>query len=86
MKNDVSVPVSRVPELIRRALKSPNIKAILAQKPLSLTLEDAIDLRDHLEHHLLVIAHQADIPAAFRQFQQQLDHPLAVGPAVDHVP
>jgi predicted dehydrogenase len=43
---DIAYPPDQQPELIRRALKSPNIKAILAQKPLSLTLEDAIDLRD----------------------------------------
>ena len=43
---DIAYPPDQQPELIRRALNSQNIKAILAQKPLSLTLDDAIDLRD----------------------------------------
>lgn len=43
---DIAFPPDRQPALIRAALKQPHIKGILAQKPLSLTLEDAIALRD----------------------------------------
>ena len=43
---DIGYPPDQQPELIRAALKQPHIKAILAQKPLALTLADAIELRD----------------------------------------
>ena len=43
---DIAYPPDQQPELIRAALKQPHIKAILAQKPLALTLADAIELRD----------------------------------------
>ncbi len=43
---DIAFPPDQQPALIRHALKQPHIKAILAQKPLSLTLDEAIALRD----------------------------------------
>ena len=43
---DIAFPPDQQPELIRKALTQPHIKGILAQKPLALTLEDAIELRD----------------------------------------
>ena len=43
---DIAYPPDQQPDLIRHALKQKHIKGILAQKPLSLTLADAIDLRD----------------------------------------
>ena len=43
---DLAFPPDQQPALIRLALKQKNIKGILAQKPLALTLEDAIALRD----------------------------------------
>lgn len=43
---DIAFPPDQQPALIRDALKQPHIKGILAQKPLALTLEDAIALRD----------------------------------------
>ena len=43
---DIAFPPDQQPELIRKALAQPHIKGILAQKPLALTLEDAIKLRD----------------------------------------
>jgi len=43
---DIAFPPDQQPALIRRALKQSHIKGILAQKPLSLTLEEAIALRD----------------------------------------
>ena len=43
---DLAFPPDQQPGLIRQALKQPHIKAILAQKPLSLTLGEAIALRD----------------------------------------
>lgn len=43
---DIAYPPDQQPALIRAALKQPHIKAILAQKPLALTLADAIELRD----------------------------------------
>ncbi|MET2831492.1 Gfo/Idh/MocA family protein [Mesorhizobium shangrilense] len=43
---DLAFPPDQQPALIRHALKQKHIKAILAQKPLALSLEDAIELRD----------------------------------------
>jgi predicted dehydrogenase len=43
---DLAFPPDQQPALIRYALRQPHIKGILAQKPLSLTLDDAVALRD----------------------------------------
>ncbi|PRD44755.1 hypothetical protein C5748_04990 [Phyllobacterium phragmitis] len=43
---DIAFPPDQQPDLIRAALRQPHIKAILAQKPLALTLDEAIALRD----------------------------------------
>ncbi len=43
---DIAYPPDQQPALIRAALKQPHIKGILAQKPLSLTLDEAKALRD----------------------------------------
>src|SRR6202007_1478013 len=43
---DIAFPPDQQPALIRHALKQKHIKAILAQKPLALSLEEAIRLRD----------------------------------------
>ncbi|MBE7183780.1 MAG: Gfo/Idh/MocA family oxidoreductase [Methylobacterium mesophilicum] len=43
---DLAYPPDQQPDLIRKALKAPHIKGILAQKPLALSLEEAIKLRD----------------------------------------
>ncbi|WP_246849399.1 Gfo/Idh/MocA family protein [Rubellimicrobium arenae] len=43
---DIAYPPDQQPALIRHALRQPHIKGILAQKPLALTLADAISLRD----------------------------------------
>lgn len=43
---DIAYPPDQQPALIRQALAQPHIKGILAQKPLALTLEEAIALRD----------------------------------------
>lgn len=43
---DLAFPPDQQPDLIRRALAAPNIKAILVQKPLALSLAEAIALRD----------------------------------------
>jgi predicted dehydrogenase len=43
---DIAFPPDRQPALVRHALTQRHIKGILAQKPLSLTLREAIALRD----------------------------------------
>ena len=43
---DLAFPPDQQPALVRHALKQPHIKAILAQKPLALSLDEAIRLRD----------------------------------------
>ena len=46
---DIAYPPDQQPDLIRAAQKQPHIKGILAQKPLSLTLEEAIAIRDEAQ-------------------------------------
>jgi len=43
---DIAYPPDLQPALIRKALAAPNVKAILAQKPLALSLDEARALRD----------------------------------------
>lgn len=43
---DLAFPPDQQPALIRHALKQKHIKAILAQKPLALSVEEAVTLRD----------------------------------------
>ena len=43
---DIAYPPDQQPELIRAALRQSHIKAVLAQKPLALSLDEAIALRD----------------------------------------
>lgn len=46
---DLAFPPDLQPALIRHALKQPHVKAVLAQKPLALSLDEAIRLRDEAE-------------------------------------
>jgi predicted dehydrogenase len=46
---DIAYPPDLQPALIRAALRQPHIKAILAQKPLALTLDEARALRDEAQ-------------------------------------
>ncbi|WP_142846285.1 Gfo/Idh/MocA family protein [Telmatospirillum sp. J64-1] len=43
---DIAYPPDLQPDLIRKALAQPHVKAVLAQKPLALTLDEAIALRE----------------------------------------
>jgi len=43
---DIAFPPDQQPELIRQALAMPHVRAVLAQKPLALTLDEARRLRD----------------------------------------
>ena len=43
---DIAFPPDQQPALIRHALAQPHVRGILAQKPLALTLAEAIALRD----------------------------------------
>ncbi|MDE3177758.1 MAG: Gfo/Idh/MocA family oxidoreductase [Pseudomonadota bacterium] len=43
---DIAYPPDLQPALIRLALKQPHVKAVLAQKPLALSLDEAVALRD----------------------------------------
>jgi len=43
---DIAYPPDQQPALIRAALKAPHVRAILAQKPLALSLDEARALRD----------------------------------------
>lgn len=43
---DIAYPPDQQPDLIRKALAAPHVRAVLAQKPLALTLDEARALRD----------------------------------------
>ncbi|TGR73364.1 Gfo/Idh/MocA family oxidoreductase, partial [Mesorhizobium sp. M2D.F.Ca.ET.223.01.1.1] len=43
---DLAFPPDQQPALIRHAVKQRHVKAILAQKPLALSVEEAVRLRD----------------------------------------
>src|SRR6476620_12484560 len=43
---DIAYPPDQQPALIKLALQQKHIKAILAQKPLALSVKDAVELRD----------------------------------------
>ncbi|KQT54030.1 MULTISPECIES: Gfo/Idh/MocA family protein [unclassified Aureimonas] len=43
---DLAYPPDQQPDLIRKAFRQPHIRGILAQKPLALSLDEAIALRD----------------------------------------
>ncbi|PZO79251.1 MAG: oxidoreductase [Mesorhizobium amorphae] len=46
---DLAYPPDQQPALVRHALRQPHVKAILAQKPLALSLDEAKALRDEAE-------------------------------------
>ena len=46
---DLAFPPDQQPALIRHALRQPHVKAILAQKPLALSLDEAVRLRDEAQ-------------------------------------
>jgi predicted dehydrogenase len=53
---DLAFPPDQQPALIRHALRQPHIKGILAQKPLALTLAEAIAIRDEAAASGIVVS------------------------------
>ena len=53
---DIAVPPSAQPELIRLALRTPHVRAVLAQKPLALDLATALQLRDEAARSGKIVA------------------------------
>jgi predicted dehydrogenase len=72
---DLAFPPDQQPALIRQALKQPHVKAILAQKPLSLTLGEAIALRDesHQAGKLLSVNQNMRYDQSMRVLKQILE-------------
>jgi predicted dehydrogenase len=72
---DIAFPPDQQPELIRAALAQPHIKGILAQKPLSLTLQEAIELRDqaHATGKILSVNQNMRYDQSMRVLKQLLD-------------
>jgi predicted dehydrogenase len=72
---DLAFPPDQQPALIRQALKQPHVKAILAQKPLSLTLGEAIALRDesHAAGKLLSVNQNMRYDQSMRVLKQILE-------------
>ena len=72
---DIAYPPDQQPALILAALKRPHIKAILAQKPLALTLADAIALRDaaHAAGKILSVNQNMRYDQSMRVLKQILD-------------
>ncbi|MCO4319084.1 Gfo/Idh/MocA family oxidoreductase [Phyllobacterium sp. 21LDTY02-6] len=72
---DIAYPPDQQPALIRTALAQPHIKAILAQKPLALTLKEAIALRDEAERagKILSVNQNMRYDQSMRVLKQILD-------------
>lgn len=72
---DLAFPPDRQPALIRHALKQPHVKGILAQKPLALSLNEAIRLRDEAEAagKILSVNQNMRYDQAMRVLKQILD-------------
>jgi predicted dehydrogenase len=72
---DLAFPPDQQPALIRQAFKQSHIKAILAQKPLSLTLGEAIALRDesHAAGKLLSVNQNMRYDQSMRVLKQILE-------------
>lgn len=72
---DLAFPPDQQPALIRAALKQPHIKAILAQKPLALSLEEARLLRDEAKAagKLLSVNQNMRYDQSMRVLKQILD-------------
>lgn len=72
---DIAFPPDQQPALIRHALKQPHVKGILAQKPLSLTLEEATALRDEAQAagKLLSVNQNMRYDQSMRVLRQILD-------------
>ncbi|MBL4733173.1 MAG: Gfo/Idh/MocA family oxidoreductase [Rhizobiaceae bacterium] len=72
---DIAYPPNLQPALIRAALKAPHIKGILAQKPLALSLEEAIALRDEAKAvgKILSVNQNMRFDQSMRALKQLLD-------------
>ncbi len=72
---DIAYPPDQQPTLIRKALAQPHIKGILAQKPLALTLEEAIALRDEAAKagKILLVNQNMRYDQSMRVLKQILD-------------
>lgn len=72
---DIAFPPDQQPALIREALAAPHIRAILAQKPLALTLGEAIALRDEAEKvgKILSVNQNMRYDQSIRSLKQLLD-------------
>lgn len=72
---DIAYPPDQQPALIRTALAQPHIKGILAQKPLALTLKEAIALRDEAKRagKILSVNQNMRYDQSMRVLKQILD-------------
>lgn len=72
---DIAYPPDLQPALISAALKQPHIKAVLAQKPLALSLSEAIALRDEADAagKLLSVNQNMRFDQSMRVLKQLLD-------------
>ncbi|WP_233838849.1 Gfo/Idh/MocA family protein [Paraburkholderia sp. ZP32-5] len=72
---DIAFPPDQQPELIRAALAAPHVKAVLAQKPLALSLSEAVALRDEARKagKLLSVNQNMRYDQSMRVLKQLLD-------------
>lgn len=72
---DIAFPPEQQPEIIRRALAQSHVRAVLAQKPLALSLEDAVALRDEAaaSGKILSVNQNMRYDQSIRSLKQLLD-------------
>jgi len=79
---DIAFPPDQQPALIRKALAAPHVRAVLAQKPLALTLEEARQLRDEARAagKILSVNQNMRYDQSVRVLRQILDQGLLGSP------
>jgi predicted dehydrogenase len=79
---DIAFPPDQQPALIRKALAAPQVQAILAQKPLALTLDEARQLRDEAQAagKILSVNQNMRYDQSVRVLRQILDQGLLGSP------
>ncbi|ESZ58816.1 Gfo/Idh/MocA family oxidoreductase [Mesorhizobium sp. L103C131B0] len=84
---DLAFPPDLQPALIRHALKQPHIKAILAQKPLALSVDEAVKLRDEAAKSGKILSVNQNMRAIphWQTFLQDYDRLTLANMSVHHL-
>lgn len=84
---DIAFPPDQQPALIRAALAAPHVKAVLAQKPLALSLSEAVALRDEARRagKRLSVNQNMRYDQSMRALKQLLDQGVLGAPVMAQI-